>query len=136
NSNAGGTPPLPRARADTTATFGRWQGDEPRRTQVNGQYTFKDANLNDIKGIAGILSSIGTYKGTLQRIEGQGQHKRTLVQRNVQRNARAHRGREADRNAELLDRHLGTSGATDHEVQSGRRRHQRGHVARARGCDA
>jgi hypothetical protein len=70
---AGVTNPIPRGRVETNGTFGPWQADEPRRTQVNGQYTFKDANLNDIKGIAGILSSIGTYKGTLERIEVEGQ---------------------------------------------------------------
>jgi AsmA-like protein len=70
---AGVTNPIPRGRVETTGTFGPWQADEPRRTQVSGHYVFKDANLNDIKGIGGILSSIGSYKGTLERIEAEGQ---------------------------------------------------------------
>jgi hypothetical protein len=70
---AGVTNPLPRGRVETSGTFGPWMGDEPRLTQVNGQYTFKDANLNDIKGIGGILSSVGAYRGTLDRLEVEGQ---------------------------------------------------------------
>jgi len=70
---AGVTNPIPRGRVETTGTFGPWQADEPRLTQVSGHYVFKDANLNDIKGIDGILSSIGTYRGTLERIEVEGQ---------------------------------------------------------------
>jgi len=70
---AGVTNPIPRGRVETNGTFGPWQSGEPRRTPVAGQYTFKDANLNDIKGIDGILSSVGTYRGTLERIEVEGQ---------------------------------------------------------------
>ena len=70
---AGITNPIPRGRVETNGTFGPWQADEPRLTQVNGQYTFKDANLDDIKGISGILSSVGSYQGTLDRIEVEGQ---------------------------------------------------------------
>jgi hypothetical protein len=70
---AGVTNPIPRGRVETNGTFGPWRADEPRLTQVSGQYTFKDANLDDIKGIAGILSSVGSYRGTLDRIEVEGQ---------------------------------------------------------------
>jgi len=70
---AGVTNPIPRGRVETTGTFGPWQADEPRLTQVSGHYVFKDADLNDIKGIGGILSSIGNYQGTLERIEVEGQ---------------------------------------------------------------
>ena len=70
---AGVTNPIPRGRVETNGTFGPWQGDEPRLTPINGQYTFKDANLDDIKGIGGILSSVGSYRGTLERIEVEGQ---------------------------------------------------------------
>jgi hypothetical protein len=70
---AGVTNPMPHGRVETTGTFGPWQADDPRLTPISGQYVFKDANLNDIKGIAGILSSVGTYRGTLDRIEVEGQ---------------------------------------------------------------
>jgi len=74
---AGVTNPIPRGRVETTGTFGPWQADEPRLTQVSGHYVFKDANLNDIKGIDGVLSSIGNYRGTLERIEVEGQTETT-----------------------------------------------------------
>ena len=70
---AGVTNPIPRGRVETNGSFGPWQADEPRLTHISGQYTFKDANLNDIKGIGGILASVGTYRGTLERIEVEGQ---------------------------------------------------------------
>jgi hypothetical protein len=40
---------------------------------VQGDYTFKDADLGVIKGIGGILSSVGRYSGILDRIEVEGQ---------------------------------------------------------------
>src|SRR5262245_44766593 len=70
---AGITNPIPRGRVETNGTFGPWQADEPRLTPISGQFTFKDANLDDIKGISGILSSVGSYHGTLERIEVEGQ---------------------------------------------------------------
>jgi AsmA-like protein len=70
---AGVTNPIPRGRVETNGTFGPWQADEPRMTSVSGQYSFKDANLDDIKGIGGTLSSVGSYRGTLERIEVEGQ---------------------------------------------------------------
>jgi hypothetical protein len=36
---------------------------------VTGHYTFKHADLNTIKGIGGVLSSVGDFKGQLDRIE-------------------------------------------------------------------
>jgi AsmA-like C-terminal region len=70
---AGVTNPIPRGRVETNGSFGPWQADEPRLTPISGQYSFTGANLDDIKGIGGILSSVGSYRGTLERIEVQGQ---------------------------------------------------------------
>jgi hypothetical protein len=39
---------------------------------VTGHYTFDHADLNPIKGIGGILSSVGEFTGQLDRIEVQG----------------------------------------------------------------
>ena len=66
---AGVTNPIPRGRVETNGSVGPWQADEPRLTPINGQYSFKDAKLDDIKGIGGIHSSVGSYRGTLERIE-------------------------------------------------------------------
>jgi hypothetical protein len=66
------TNPKPAGRIETTGTFGPWQPDEPQLTPIEGQYTFKNADLNTIKGIAGILASEGRYRGALERIEVEG----------------------------------------------------------------
>jgi hypothetical protein len=66
------TNPTPEGRVATEGRFGPWERDEPGRTPLSGNYTFKDANLDTIKGIGGILSSQGTYGGVLERIEVNG----------------------------------------------------------------
>jgi hypothetical protein len=57
---------------DTDGRFGPWQRDDPRATAVSGNYTFQNADLGVFKGISGILSSSGNYKGVLQHIEVDG----------------------------------------------------------------
>jgi hypothetical protein len=70
---AGLTNPVPRGRVETSGVFGPWHADEPGLTPVRGEYAFKNADLNLIKGISGILSSVGAYTGVLERIEVEGQ---------------------------------------------------------------
>ena len=70
---AGITNPIPRGRVETSGTFGPWHEDEPDLTPLRGQYTFSRADMNAIGGISGILSSVGTYAGVLERIEVDGQ---------------------------------------------------------------
>jgi hypothetical protein len=70
---AGLTNPIPRGRIETSGVFGPWHADEPGLTPVRGEYAFKHADLNAIKGISGILSSVGSYGGVLERIEVDGQ---------------------------------------------------------------
>jgi hypothetical protein len=53
--------------------FGPWNRDEPRLTPVSGSYTFTNADLGVFRGIAGILSSTGTYQGVLQTITVDGE---------------------------------------------------------------
>jgi hypothetical protein len=67
------TNPKPRGEITTRGTFGPWQTDEPSQTPLRGDYVFKAANLNTIKGIAGTLSSTGAYSGALERIEVRGE---------------------------------------------------------------
>ncbi len=52
----------------STGQFGPWQDDAPRDTPVDGEYSFTNADLGTIKGIAGTLSSTGRYGGTLGEI--------------------------------------------------------------------
>jgi hypothetical protein len=67
------TNPTPKGRIETSGTFGPWHGPEPSLTPVKGSYVFKNANLNTIKGLAGTLSSTGSYAGVLQRIDVKGE---------------------------------------------------------------
>ena len=69
----GVTNAIPRGRVETSGTFGPWHTDAPRLTPIRGEFVFKNANLNDIPGISGILSSVGQYRGSLERIEVDGQ---------------------------------------------------------------
>ena len=64
--------PKPPGQIATTGYFGPWQTDDPRSTPVSGEYTFEHADLGVFKGIRGILSSVGKYRGVLERIEVQG----------------------------------------------------------------
>ena len=57
---------------ETTGKFGPWQAGEPADTPVEGSYKFQNADLSVFKGISGSLSSQGTYRGELERIEVQG----------------------------------------------------------------
>ncbi len=67
--NAGLINPVPRGVIDTTGMFGPWHSDEPGLTPVSGNYVFQNADMNVIKGLGGTLSSAGTYRGVLERIE-------------------------------------------------------------------
>ena len=60
---------VPRGQIDARQEFGPWQTEAPGDSLVTGHYTFKHADLNTIKGIGGVLSSIGDFKGQLDRIE-------------------------------------------------------------------
>ena len=54
---------------DTQGSVGPWHRDDPGHTPVQGQFTFKNADLGVFKGIDGTLSAEGTYGGSLDRIE-------------------------------------------------------------------
>jgi hypothetical protein len=60
--------PKPVGNIHSTGLFGPWQKDSPRDTPVQGDYSFTNADLSTIKGIAGTLSSTGEYSGTLSNI--------------------------------------------------------------------
>jgi hypothetical protein len=59
----------PQGEIATRGTFGPWDVDEPGDTPVTGSYEFRDADLGPFPGIAGTLSSTGTYHGQLNEIE-------------------------------------------------------------------
>lgn len=70
--SAGLVNPVPRGVIDTTGSFGPWHADEPGLTPVSGNYLFQNADMTVIKGLSGTLSSSGTYRGVLERIEVEG----------------------------------------------------------------
>ncbi len=63
---------VPRGDIHAVGTFGPWVNESPGDSAVTGKYTFDHADLNTIKGIAGILSSTGDFRGQLNRIEVDG----------------------------------------------------------------
>jgi hypothetical protein len=64
---------IPRGEIVTKGRFGPWHRDEPGDTPLDGTYTFDKADLSIFKGIAGILSSRGSFGGTLARIDARGE---------------------------------------------------------------
>ena len=63
---------IPKGDIHATGTFGPWDTESPGDSSVTGHYTFDHADLNPIKGIGGILSSVGDFWGQLDRIEVHG----------------------------------------------------------------
>ena len=66
------TNPVPKGEIETSGTFGPWDLVQPAHTPVTGSYVFQNANLDTIDGLAGILSSKGTFSGPLDHIEVEG----------------------------------------------------------------
>ena len=64
--------PKPRGDIHSVGQFGPLNETSPRDTAVAGNYVFTHANLGTLKGISGILSSTGKYRGTLGRIAVEG----------------------------------------------------------------
>ena len=59
---------IPKGDIHAKGTFGPWNNDSPGDSTVTGHYTFDHADLNPIKGIGGILSSVGEFTGQLNDI--------------------------------------------------------------------
>jgi hypothetical protein len=64
---------VPPGQIKTEGTFGPWHRDDPGHTPVEGQFTFENADLSVFKGISGILSAKGTYAGSLDTIDVNGE---------------------------------------------------------------
>lgn len=64
--------PVPVGNIDSGGTFGPFREDNPGMTPVSGAYSFTQANLGTLKGISGMLSSTGKYRGILGRLEVDG----------------------------------------------------------------
>lgn len=66
------TNPIPKGEIVTEGTFGPWVKSDPGATPLTGKYTFDHANLDTIKGLGGILNSVGEFSGHLEQIEVRG----------------------------------------------------------------
>jgi AsmA-like C-terminal region len=64
--------PLPPGEVRSHGKFGPWNSNEAGRTPLEGEYTFRHADLSVFDGIAGLLSSEDSFQGLLQRIEARG----------------------------------------------------------------
>jgi hypothetical protein len=58
----------PKGDIHAVGTFGPWNNDSPGDSAVTGHYVFDHADLNTIKGIGGMLSSVGEFTGQLNDI--------------------------------------------------------------------
>ena len=65
--------PEPPGEITTSGKFGPWSAEDVGKTAVSGDYQFQQADLSVFHGIAGLLSSSGTFSGVIDRIEVQGQ---------------------------------------------------------------
>ena len=63
---------IPKGEIHAVGTFGPWDTESPGDSTVTGKYTFEHADLNTIKGIGGMLHSVGDFTGRLDRIEVHG----------------------------------------------------------------
>lgn len=63
---------VPPGEIHAVGSFGPWNTEEPGDSYVKGDYTFDHADLNAIKGIGGMLHSVGSFDGQLDKIDVRG----------------------------------------------------------------
>lgn len=64
---------IPPGEIKTSGRFGPWVTDDEGETPLEGSFTFDHADLSVFEGISGILSSKGTFSGSLARIDVKGE---------------------------------------------------------------
>jgi len=64
--------PQPPGDISASGKFGPWNEDDIGKTALSGEYSFQHADLGVFHGIAGLLSSSGTFSGVLRHIEADG----------------------------------------------------------------
>jgi hypothetical protein len=67
------TNPKPKGSIESSGSFGPWIVADPGESAVNGKYRFEHADLSTFNGIAGMLSSTGTYAGSLRQMAVDGE---------------------------------------------------------------
>ncbi len=64
--------PLPPGLVGADGQFGPWDTTDIAATPLSGTYTFRDAKLRSLGGIAGTLSSQGSFAGPARALRVQG----------------------------------------------------------------
>ncbi|HLH08930.1 MAG TPA: AsmA-like C-terminal region-containing protein [Terriglobales bacterium] len=64
--------PEPPGELHGLGRLGPWRSDDPRQTPIQGMYTLGHADLSSFGGISGMLSSQGSFQGTIGQLELQG----------------------------------------------------------------
>jgi hypothetical protein len=64
---------VPPGEIATSGLFGPWNRDEPGDTPLGGSFVFDNADLSVFNGIGGVLSSRGSFGGSLSYIDVNGQ---------------------------------------------------------------
>ena len=59
---------IPKGDIHAAGTFGPWISESAGDSSLTGHYTFDNADLGTIRGIGGILSSVGDFHGELDHI--------------------------------------------------------------------
>jgi len=67
------TNPKPRGEIECIGKFGPWDAEEPSLTPVEATFDFEHADLATLKGLSGMLSSKGKFKGPLDYLEVEGE---------------------------------------------------------------
>lgn len=64
--------PEPPGEVRASGYLGPWKTPETRQTPISGSYSFIRANLGVFHGVAGTLSSDGSFQGTLEQLDVRG----------------------------------------------------------------
>jgi hypothetical protein len=80
------TNPVPKGLVRSKGSFGPWRKGDPGGSPLSGRYTFDDADLSTVKGIAGRLTSTGEFGGQLDRIDVTGETRTPDFRLNVSGN--------------------------------------------------
>jgi hypothetical protein len=67
------TNPKPIGDIQSQGQFGPWRSDQPGDTSVSGDFQYSHADFSSIRGLSGTMSSQGTYGGTIDHINVQGE---------------------------------------------------------------
>ena len=67
------TSPKPIGDIQSQGQFGPWRSEQPGDTSVSGDFQYSHADFSSIRGLSGTMSSHGTYGGTIDHINVQGE---------------------------------------------------------------